>query len=89
MRLLICWSRLRADSKCVDAIERVDVPGFGQHLVIRAFQKQSDAKQILLVGHTDTVHARGSVSERPWRRESGQDLWSGHLRHESELRTRD
>jgi glutamate carboxypeptidase len=55
--------------ECVDSIERIDVPDFGQHLVIRAFQKQSDAGQILLVGHTDTVHARGSLSARPWRRE--------------------
>jgi len=51
---------------CVDAIERIDVPDFGQHLVIKAFQKQN-AGQILLVGHTDTVHSRGSLSERPWR----------------------
>src|SRR5215213_6197628 len=58
--------------QCVDAIDRVDVPDFGQHLVIRAFQEQSEAGQILLVGHTDTVHARGSVSERPWRREAGK-----------------
>ena len=57
---------------CVNAIERVDVPGFGQHLVIKAFQKESDAGQILLVGHTDTVHSRGSVSARPWRREDGK-----------------
>ncbi len=52
--------------ECVDAIERVDVSDFGQHLVIKAFQKQS-AGQILLVGHTDTVHSLGSLSERPWR----------------------
>src|SRR5256885_1969678 len=57
---------------CVGTIERVDVPDFGQHVVIRAFEDQSDARQILLVGHTDTVHARGSVSERPWRREDGK-----------------
>ena len=57
---------------CVNAIERETVPGFGQHLVIRAFQQQSDAKQVLLVGHTDTVHSRGSVNERPWRREAGR-----------------
>ena len=56
--------------ECVDAIDRVDVSDFGQHLVIRAFQKQSNAGQILLVGHTDTVHSRGSLSERPWRREA-------------------
>jgi glutamate carboxypeptidase len=56
---------------CVDSIERVDVPDFGQHLVIRAFQKQHQ-QQILMVGHTDTVHSRGSLSERPWRREAGK-----------------
>jgi glutamate carboxypeptidase len=57
---------------CVDAIERVDVPDFGQHLVVRAFQKQNSERQILMVGHTDTVHSRGSLSERPWRREAGK-----------------
>lgn len=54
---------------CVNAIERVDVPDFGQHLVIRAFEK---SKQLLLVGHTDTVHSRGTLSERPWRRDNGR-----------------
>ena len=57
---------------CVDGVERVDVPEFGQHLVIKAFTERGDAGQILLVGHTDTVHSRGSVAERPWRRESGR-----------------
>lgn len=56
---------------CVDAIERVDVPDFGQHLVIQAFQKPNQ-QQILMVGHTDTVHSLGSLSERPWRREAGK-----------------
>jgi glutamate carboxypeptidase len=55
---------------CVDAIDRVDVPDFGQHLVIKAFQGHE--KQILMVGHTDTVHSRGSLTERPWRREAGK-----------------
>ncbi len=58
--------------ECVGEIDRVDVPDYGQHLVIRAFQEQSAAGQILLVGHTDTVHARGSLNERPWRREAGK-----------------
>jgi len=56
---------------CVDVMERVDVPDFGQHLVIKAFQKQKQ-KQIVMVGHTDTVHSRGSLNERPWRREAGK-----------------
>src|SRR6185503_11463001 len=55
---------------CVDAVERLDVPDFGQHLVIRAFQRHDE--QILMVGHTDTVHSRGSLTERPWRREAGK-----------------
>ena len=57
---------------CVDAIDRVDVSDFGQHLVIKAFQKQNNARQILIVGHTDTVHSRGSLSERPWRHEGAK-----------------
>src|SRR5215207_8843492 len=58
--------------ECVNGIDRANVPGFGQHVVIRAFQRENDAPQILLVGHTDTVHARGSLNERPWRREAGK-----------------
>jgi len=57
--------------ECVDSIERLDVPDFGQHLVIKAFQKRN-AKQILFVGHTDTVHSRGSLSQRPWRVDNGR-----------------
>ncbi len=56
---------------CVDTIERVDVPDFGQHLVIKAFQKQNQPR-IVMIGHTDTVHSRGSLNERPWRREGGK-----------------
>ena len=56
-----------AEARCVTAIQRVDAPGFGQHLVIRAFGGQSDARTVMIVGHTDTVHPRGSIAERPWR----------------------
>src|ERR1044071_7778912 len=56
---------------CVAVIESVDLPNFGQHHVIKAFQKQNQ-KQIVMVGHTDTVHSRGSLTERPWRREAGK-----------------
>ena len=57
---------------CVDEVERIDVPDFGQHLLVKSFQQQSSVGQILLVGHTDTVHARGSIAERPWRHEAGK-----------------
>lgn len=61
-----------ATATCVDSIDRVDVPGFGQHLVIRAFGNKAAAGSILLVGHTDTVHSRGSVAERPWRQQGNR-----------------
>lgn len=61
----------------VDAIERVEVPRFGQHLVIKAFQQQAEAGQILIVGHTDTVHSRGSLEQRPWRRDSDRAYGPG------------
>ena len=57
---------------CVRDVERVSVPGFGEHLVIKAFGENGNAGQILLVGHTDTVHSRGSLAERPWRSEAGK-----------------
>ena len=57
--------------ECVNSIERIDVPNFGQHLVIKAFQGKN-AGQVLLVGHTDTVHSLGSVSQRPWRLENNK-----------------
>ncbi len=63
--------------ECVSAIDRVDVADFGQHLVIKAFAEQSEAGQILIVGHTDTVHALGSVAERPWRQAHGKIFGPG------------
>lgn len=52
---------------CVDSIERYDVPGMGQHLVLQAFSDLKSHGAVLIVGHTDTVHPRGAISERPWR----------------------
>jgi glutamate carboxypeptidase len=61
-----------SSARCVNSIDRIDVPNFGQHLIIRAFQDKAAAGNILLVGHTDTVHPRGSVAERPWRLEDNR-----------------
>ena len=58
--------------KCISSIDRVEVPGFGQHIVIKAFPQQAASGQVLLVGHTDTVHDRGSVAARPWREEANR-----------------
>ena len=54
-------------ARSVSSIERINVPNFGQHLIIRAFQEKSANGSLLLVGHTDTVHPRGSLADRPWR----------------------
>ena len=58
--------------ECVSEIKRIHAPDFGQHVVIKAFAEHQSRGQILVVGHTDTVHARGSVDLRPWRREAGK-----------------
>jgi glutamate carboxypeptidase len=64
--------RIAEDISCVDSIERVTASEMGEHLVIRAFQKAASDGQVMLVGHTDTVHARGSLSANPWRFEAGR-----------------
>jgi glutamate carboxypeptidase len=40
--------------------------------VIRSFSEFENSGQILIVGHTDTVHERGSVELRPWRKEGNR-----------------
>jgi glutamate carboxypeptidase len=54
---------------CVSGVERVAGAGYGEHLVIRAFENQSE-KPVLLLGHTDTVHPRGSFQKNPTRIEA-------------------
>ncbi len=56
----------------IASVERIESPGYGEHLRISAFdQTDENSSSILLVGHTDTVHPRGSLRERPWREENG------------------
>jgi glutamate carboxypeptidase len=50
----------------VSSVERIAFADFGEHLRIRAFA-ESDAAPIVILGHTDTVHPRGAIKERPWR----------------------
>jgi glutamate carboxypeptidase len=58
----------------VTTVELIEAPGYGVHLRLKAFSNapEADARSILLLGHTDTVHARGSLRERPWRIEGGR-----------------
>jgi len=53
--------------RCIDSVERVTDSNMGEHLVIRAFHEASATGNILLVGHTDTVHSRGSLAVNPFR----------------------
>lgn len=51
-------------------IERTPVEGLGEHLVVRAYE--SEEKPVLLLGHTDTVHPRGTKERNPTRVENGR-----------------
>lgn len=58
----------------VGHIERINAPdGYGEHLVLRAFDHASNGERpLLLLGHTDTVHPRGTLAARPWRETDGR-----------------
>ncbi len=48
-------------------------PTYGTHLLIRAFgEGHRNVPTTLILGHTDTVHPRGSIRVRPWREEDGR-----------------
>ncbi len=53
--------------RAVSSVERITSEDFGEHLRIRAFAGEADAAPIVILGHTDTVHPRGAIKERPWR----------------------
>jgi glutamate carboxypeptidase len=53
------------------SVEKVTVAGYGEHLLVRAFREMDTSQgTLLIVGHTDTVHARGTITERPLRAEN-------------------
>jgi len=56
----------------VSSVERISSEDFGEHVRIRAFTGQTDAPPIVILGHTDTVHPRGAIKERPWRSEDNR-----------------
>jgi glutamate carboxypeptidase len=57
----------------VSAVERLPVEAYGQHLRIQFFADDAQASgTTLLLGHTDTVHPRGSLAARPWRETDGR-----------------
>ena len=58
-------------------IERVPSQNYGEHLRVTAFGDSRESKPIMVLGHTDTVHPRGSISERPWRVEENRAYGPG------------
>jgi glutamate carboxypeptidase len=62
----------------VTIIERISSEAYGEHLRLKAFAgEQSEAKPIVILGHTDTVHPRGSLAQRPWRVEGNRAYGPG------------
>ena len=56
--------------------ERVASEDYGEHLRVTAFG-DSREKPIVILGHTDTVHPRGSLKQRPWRVEGNRAYGPG------------
>src|SRR6059058_6619679 len=58
-----------ASISSVNSVERFASEDFGEHIAVRAFGKNDNTRGILILGHTDTVHPRGAIKDRPWRTE--------------------
>lgn len=56
----------------VTSVERIPGKDFGYHVRIDAFANAGEAAPIVILGHTDTVHPRGAIAERPWREEGNR-----------------
>jgi glutamate carboxypeptidase len=61
----------------VNSVERISSENFGEHLRIRAFADSPNEKSLMILGHTDTVHPRGAIKERPWRTEGNRIFGPG------------
>jgi glutamate carboxypeptidase len=72
-------SRLEESAKTIPGVESVEriaaANGYGEHFRLHAFQRgATDERTLLLLGHTDTVHPKGTLAARPWRNEG----WKFH-----------
>jgi len=57
----------------ISSVERIPIPGHGEHLLVQAFGSQAeDSRGTLLLGHTDTVHPRGTLGDQGVRAEGGR-----------------
>jgi glutamate carboxypeptidase len=72
-RVVELLEREARDIAAVSNVARIEVEDYGEHILIEAFGSiGGDERTTLLLGHTDTVHPRGSLSERPIREEGGR-----------------
>jgi glutamate carboxypeptidase len=54
------------DLGIAEDVELIEAPGFGYHLRFATRSaKAPDARPVLVLGHTDTVHSRGTLAQRP------------------------
>ena len=60
-----------ASISSINSIERITSEDFGEHILMRAFG-DSPAPPVMILGHTDTVHPRGAIKERPWHTEANR-----------------
>lgn len=60
----------------VTTSERVASENYGEHLRLTAFG-DSRERPIIVLGHTDTVHPRSSLKQRPWRVEGNRAYGPG------------
>jgi glutamate carboxypeptidase len=56
-----------ADSIPQVKVEVISAGNYGRHLRVTAFADAPEPAPIMMLGHSDTVHSRGSIVERPWR----------------------
>ena len=66
-----------SDIPSVNSIERITSPDYGEHLCVQAFGNSGDynSKNTLLLGHTDTVYPRGTLSAQQGIREENGRLY--------------
>lgn len=69
-------STVAASLTRVHVNERIPSENYGEHLRLIAFG-DSREKPIVILGHTDTVHPRGSLAQRPWRVEGNRAYGPG------------
>mgnify|MGYP001184926959 CR=1 FL=1 len=48
-------------------VETVDAPGWGRHVVARLPGREAGLDPIVVLGHLDTVHKRGTITRQPFR----------------------